>query len=80
MMKKAYVLLTNQLEQAKAKKVLFSNYSFVDDEIKTLTDAIMELAAFRETFEVMQKLGEELNGVNPELTIVKLVRAALKER
>jgi len=79
-MKKAYVLLTNQLEQAKAKKVLFSNYSFVDDEIKTLTDAIMELAAFRETFEVMQKLGEELNGVNPELTIVKLVRAALKER
>ncbi len=78
-MKKAYVLLTNQLEQAKAKKVLFSNYSFVDDEIKTLTDAIMELEAFRESFEVMQKLGEELNGINPELTIVKLVRAALKE-
>lgn len=79
-MKKAYALLTNQLEQAKARKVLLPNYSFVDDEIETLTDAIMELAAFRETFEVMQKLGEELNGVNPELTIVKLVRAALKEQ
>ncbi len=78
-MEKAYALLTNQLEQAKARKVLLPNYPFVDEEIKTLTDAIMELEAFRESFEMMKKLEEELKGVNPELTIVKLVQAALKE-
>lgn len=79
-MEKAYALLINQLEQAKAKKVLFSNYSFIDEEIKTLTDAVMELAEFREAFEVMKKLEQELKGLNPELTLLKLVTAALKER
>lgn len=78
-MEKAYAILTNQLEQAKARKVLLPNFSFADDEIKELTDAIMELAAFRESFEAMQKLEEELKGVNPELTLIKLITATLKE-
>lgn len=42
--------------------------------------AIMKLEVFCESLEMMQKLGEELKGINPELTIVKLVQAALKER
>ena len=78
-MEKAYELLTNQLEQAKARKVLLPNFSFADDEIKELTDAIMELAAFRESFEAMQKLEEELKGVNPELTLARLIQTVLKE-
>lgn len=79
-MEKAYELLTNQLEQAKARKVLLPNYSFVDEEIEALTDAIMELAAFRESFEMMKRLEEELKGVNPELTLVRLIQTVLKEQ
>lgn len=44
-----------------------------------IEEALMELQKFSETFEAMKKLEEELKGVNPELTIVKLVQAALKE-
>lgn len=79
-MEKAYELLTNQLEQAKARKVLLPNYSFIDEEIEALTDAIMELAAFRESFEMMKRLEEELKGVNPELTLVRLIQTVLKEQ
>lgn len=79
-MEKAYALLTKQLEQTKARNVLLPNYLFFDKDVKTLTDAIMELEEFRESFEIMKKLEEELKGVNPELTIVKLVQALLKER
>ena len=54
-----------------------------DEEAKQAGDPLyinMELEAFRESFEMMKKLEEELKGVNPELTIVKLVQALLKER
>lgn len=45
-----------------------------------IEEALIELKKFRESFEAMQKLEEELKGVNPELTLIKLIRAALEER
>ena len=45
-----------------------------------IEEALMELAAFRETFEAMKKLEEELKGVNPDLTLIKLITTALEER
>lgn len=66
------------LNELKNKDVL--DMQQIGIEYEDVDDAIAELAEFREAFEVMQKLEQELKGINPELTLLKLVTAALKER
>ncbi|WP_060826146.1 hypothetical protein [Sulfurospirillum cavolei] len=65
------------LNELKNKDVL--DMQQIGIEYEDVDDAIAELAEFREAFEVMKKLEQELKGINPELMLLKLVTAALKE-